>query len=39
LEKAKKVDESVHENPWLYIAGVGVFGLLSGYIIGRKTKS
>ena len=35
---AKKVDRSAHENPWLYIAGCGLFGLLSGFILGRSRQ-
>jgi ElaB/YqjD/DUF883 family membrane-anchored ribosome-binding protein len=36
VEKAKKVDEHVHRNPWQYIGGAAVIGLLFGYILGRK---
>ena len=35
-EAATAVDEHVHENPWPYIGGVAVAGLLIGYILGRK---
>ncbi len=35
-EKAKAVDEHVHENPWAYIGGAALTGLLLGYILGRK---
>ena len=42
VEKAKEiahnVDESVHQNPWAYIAGVAVGGVLLGYILGRNRK-
>jgi ElaB/YqjD/DUF883 family membrane-anchored ribosome-binding protein len=36
IEKAKRVDEHVHRNPWQYIGGAAVIGLLFGYILGRK---
>jgi len=35
-EKAKVVDEHVHANPWPYIGGAAVAGLLLGYILGRS---
>lgn len=35
-EVATSVDNSVHENPWVYIAGTGVVSLLLGYVLGRK---
>jgi ElaB/YqjD/DUF883 family membrane-anchored ribosome-binding protein len=35
-EAAKAVDESVHEKPWHYIAGVAVGALLLGYLLGRR---
>lgn len=35
-EMATQVDESVHDNPWPYIGGAAVGGLLLGYILGRK---
>ncbi|OGV67942.1 MAG: hypothetical protein A2283_12270 [Lentisphaerae bacterium RIFOXYA12_FULL_48_11] len=42
VEKAKEialdVDESAHRNPWPYIAGTAVVGLLLGYILGRNRK-
>lgn len=37
-EVAGHVDESVHENPWPYIGGTAVVGLLLGYILGRNRK-
>lgn len=36
IEKAKQVDEHVHRNPWPYIGGGALVGLLFGYILGRK---
>ena len=42
VEKAKEiacdVDESVHRNPWPYIGGTAVVGLLLGYILGRNRQ-
>ena len=42
VEKAKEiacdVDESVHRNPWPYIGGAAVIGLLLGYVLGRGRK-
>jgi len=37
-EVARDVDKSVHQNPWLYIAGSAVVGALLGYILGRSRK-
>jgi ElaB/YqjD/DUF883 family membrane-anchored ribosome-binding protein len=37
-EIASDVDKSVHQNPWPYIAGTAVVGLLLGYILGRNRK-
>ena len=40
VEKAREiagdVDESVHQNPWPYIGGAAVVGILLGYIMGRN---
>ena len=36
VRKATEVDEHVHENPWAYIGGAAVVGILVGYILGRK---
>jgi len=42
VEKAKElagdVDASVHRNPWPYIGGTAVIGLLLGYVLGRDRK-
>jgi ElaB/YqjD/DUF883 family membrane-anchored ribosome-binding protein len=32
------VDQRVHKNPWPYLAGTTVVGLLLGYILGRNRK-
>lgn len=32
------VDESVHQNPWPYLAGAAGVGLLLGYILGRSRR-
>ncbi|MCX5645411.1 MAG: DUF883 domain-containing protein [Phycisphaerae bacterium] len=37
-EIARDVDEGVHENPWPYIAGSAVVGVLLGYILGQGRK-
>ncbi len=34
---AATVDESVHKNPWYYIGGAAIGGLLLGYILGKKS--
>ena len=42
VEKAREiscaVDKNVHENPWPYIAGSAVAGVLLGFILGRNRK-
>jgi ElaB/YqjD/DUF883 family membrane-anchored ribosome-binding protein len=38
IATAKKVDRSAHDNPWMYIAGFGLFGLFSGYLLGKSSK-
>ena len=35
-EIASDVDKNVHQNPWPYIGGTAVVGLLLGYILGRN---
>lgn len=35
-EVAHDVDENVHQNPWPYIGGAAVVGVLLGYILGRN---
>ena len=37
-EMASDVDQHVHRNPWPYIGGTAVVGLLLGYILGRNRK-
>lgn len=37
-EISRDVDRSVHHNPWPYIAGSAVVGLLLGSILGRNAK-
>ena len=40
IEKAREithdVDKNVHQNPWPYLGGAAVVGLLLGYILGRN---
>ena len=42
VEKAREmvgeVDASAHRNPWTYIEGTAVIGLLLGYVLGRDRK-
>jgi ElaB protein len=38
IKKAKEVDEHVHDNPWPYIGGAALVGILVGYILGRKNN-
>lgn len=42
VEKAREiacdVDKSVHRNPWPYIGGAAVIGVLLGYILARNRK-
>jgi ElaB/YqjD/DUF883 family membrane-anchored ribosome-binding protein len=37
-EIARDMDEGVHQNPWPYIAGSAVVGVLLGYILGQGRK-
>ena len=37
-EIARDVDKSVHQNPWPYIAGSAVVGVLLACILGRSRK-
>ena len=37
-EKAKEVDDKVHNNPWPVIGGAFVTGILLGYILGKKNN-
>jgi ElaB/YqjD/DUF883 family membrane-anchored ribosome-binding protein len=42
VEKVREVvgdvDKSVRQNPWPYIGGTAVIGVLTGYILGRSRK-
>jgi ElaB/YqjD/DUF883 family membrane-anchored ribosome-binding protein len=38
IELAKGLDRNVHVNPWPYIGGTAVIGLLLGFILGRNQK-
>ena len=35
-ERAKYVDDKVHNSPWPVVGGAFVSGILLGYILGRK---
>lgn len=37
-EAAHKVDESVHQHPWMYLGGVALTSVLAGFLMGRKAK-
>lgn len=37
-EIADDVDKSVRRNPWPYIGGTAVIGLMFGYILGRNRQ-
>ncbi|MBF0244172.1 MAG: hypothetical protein HQL31_02710 [Planctomycetes bacterium] len=37
-EVAQCVGKSVHQNPWPYIAGTAVTGILLGHFLGRDRK-
>jgi len=37
-EIARDVDKNVHQNPWPYIAGSAVVGVLLGFILGQSRK-
>ena len=42
VEKAREIardaDKKVHQNPWSYIAGSAVVGVLLGYILGGSRR-
>ncbi len=38
VDVATDIDESVHKNPWAYIGGVAVAGLLFGFLLGRSRR-
>ena len=33
------LDDKVHDNPWTYIAGVGVGALLLGFLLGSSSRN
>ncbi|HEY6011555.1 MAG TPA: DUF883 domain-containing protein [Nitrospirota bacterium] len=37
-EIAGEVDKNVHQNPWPYIGGSALVGVLLGYLLGRNSK-
>jgi len=37
-EIAQDVDKNVHQNPWAYIGGTALVGVLLGYILGRNRQ-
>lgn len=37
-EIASEVDKNVHQNPWPYIGGSALVGVLLGYLLGRNSK-
>lgn len=37
-EVADDVNQNVHRNPWSYIGGTAVVGLLLGFLLGRNGK-
>ena len=37
-ELSRSVDKSVHQNPWPYIVGTAVTGIIFGYFLRRKCK-
>ena len=36
-EYSKALDQEVHRNPWHYIGGAALGGLLLGFILGKKS--
>jgi len=38
MEIANDVDQRVHKDPWVYIAGTAAASLLLGYLIGSRRK-
>lgn len=38
VDVAKDVDESVHRNPWAFIGGAALTGLLLGLLLGRSRR-
>lgn len=38
VDVAGDIDKSVHKNPWAYIGGAAVAGLLFGLLLGRSRR-
>ena len=38
VDKAKLLDESVHEHPWYFIGGTAVVATVLGFLFGRSLK-
>ena len=38
VDKAKDVDQSVHDHPWYYIGGAALISAIIGYLLGRSSK-
>jgi ElaB/YqjD/DUF883 family membrane-anchored ribosome-binding protein len=38
VDVAKDVDQSVHHNPWAFIGGAALTGLLLGLLLGRSRR-
>ena len=38
MEVAADIDQRVHKDPWVYVAGAAAASLLLGYLIGSKRK-
>jgi len=38
IAAARDVDQRVHKDPWVYIAGTAAASLLLGYLMGSKRK-
>jgi ElaB/YqjD/DUF883 family membrane-anchored ribosome-binding protein len=38
IELARGLDKNVHSNPWPYIGGTAVIGVLLGFMLGRGKK-
>jgi ElaB/YqjD/DUF883 family membrane-anchored ribosome-binding protein len=38
VDVASDIDKSVHKNPWAYIGGAAVVGLVFGLLLGRSRR-